>query len=280
MFPAVLGRPRHRFGHYLQGLGDPGLRAPHKQPRLCHGTAAPRCGASGHDARLQDPISGHGGTPKLSLSPPQTHPAGAHSPEGAPTPLHQHPRARQHPLSPPPSPHHGAGRAAARLPAINRPRARPPSAGISGSRQQLAAAAPPPPPGAVTQHNAARRDAQGRRPPPSPPARGRGTALLPHGTAGTGPGPVPAGTGLAPYRLALSFWGDRRLLAHDDLGSGDPRRELLHPLGRVVSPCWRRGEEKSVSGSAPPAAPSPLPKTRGGLPREPGEPTPPSSEPR
>lgn len=169
--------------------------------------------------------------------------------------------------------------AAAQLPAINRPRARPPSAGISGSRQQLAAAAPPPPPGAVTQHNAARRDSQGcqhqsRTPVPSlsthppPQAWGWGGAwpcaappfhgVLHHIPSYTpqvpGAGTIPSCTRdpphawrwMASYRLALSFWGDRRLLAHNDLGGRDPRWELLHPLCRVISTRWEERRQRQT----------------------------------
>lgn len=68
------------------------------------------------------------------------------------------------------------------------------------------------------------------------------------------------------YRLALSFWGDRRLLAHNDLGGRDPRWELLHPLCRVISTRWeeRRERQTGQPGSFKPVLGTPRsPKHRG-----------------
>lgn len=133
------------------GLGITSRAWGSASPTPAVGTAAPRrapaAGRAGTTRGSRTPFQGAEEPPKaLALPSPNT--PGRSAARGAPTPLHQHPpgetpRPRSTPC--PPSLHRGAGRAAARLPAINRPRARPPSAGISGSRQQLAAAAPPPP---------------------------------------------------------------------------------------------------------------------------------------
>lgn len=83
--------------------------------------------------------------------------------------------AQQHPLSP--SLRCSAGPAAARLPAINRPHARPLSASISGSRQQLAAAAHPPP----RSHDSAQRRPLGQ-PRSSAPTEPPDPGAQPHTT--------------------------------------------------------------------------------------------------
>lgn len=95
------------------------------------------------------------------------------------------PLLRKSPIPAPPAPWCRATLRAAWLPAINRPRTRPPSAGISGSRQQLAAAAPPPPP---RSHDSAQASC--------PPGRPRSPAPTTHPGPLTEP-PQP-GMGMAP----------------------------------------------------------------------------------